>query len=170
MENHFFFQYQIFNSKSWTSLNFYEICCNTAYNSFKSQIRYLKLQVHVTNRRQTWCYLHHSHAAYMVAFPTEPPGRWIGLWRQWFPFSAGAELRSEHLPWFSYHIITVLDWPSHLPDLSLMENLWFIVKGKIRDTRPKNTGKAANLGLTNTSAASQADCLYAKPQPCSNSQ
>ncbi len=32
----------------------------------------------------------------------------------------------------------VLDWPANLPDLNLIENLWSIVKRKMRDTRPNN--------------------------------
>ncbi len=40
--------------------------------------------------------------------------------------------------WFDYHGVTVLDWPANSPDLSPIENLWGIVKRKMRDTRPNN--------------------------------
>ncbi len=41
--------------------------------------------------------------------------------------------------WFSDHGVTVLDWPANSPDLNPIENLWGIVKRKMRDTRPNNT-------------------------------
>ncbi len=40
--------------------------------------------------------------------------------------------------WFNDHGVTVLDWPVHSPDLNTIENLWGIVKRKMRDTRPNN--------------------------------
>ncbi len=40
--------------------------------------------------------------------------------------------------WFNDHGVTVLDWPANSPDLTPIENLWSIVKRKMRDTRPKN--------------------------------
>ncbi len=40
--------------------------------------------------------------------------------------------------WFNDHGVTVLDWPANLPDLNPTENLWSIVKRKMRDTRPNN--------------------------------
>ncbi len=40
--------------------------------------------------------------------------------------------------WFNDHGVTVLDWPANSPDLNPIENLWDIVKRKIRDTRPNN--------------------------------
>ncbi len=50
-----------------------------------------------------------------------------------------------HLPtpkdtksWFNDHGVTVLDWPANSPDLNPIENLWGIVKRKMRDTRPNN--------------------------------
>ncbi len=40
--------------------------------------------------------------------------------------------------WFNDHGITVLDWPANSPDLNPIENLWGIVKRKMRDTRHNN--------------------------------
>ncbi len=40
--------------------------------------------------------------------------------------------------WFNDHGVTVLDWPANSPDLNPIENLWGIVKKKMRDTRPNN--------------------------------
>ncbi len=40
--------------------------------------------------------------------------------------------------WFNDHGVTMLDWPANSPDLNPIENLWDIVKRKMRDTRPNN--------------------------------
>ncbi len=40
--------------------------------------------------------------------------------------------------WFNDYGVTVLDWPANSPDLNPIENLWGIVKRKMRDTRPNN--------------------------------
>ncbi len=40
--------------------------------------------------------------------------------------------------WFNGHGVTVLDWPANSPELNPIENLWGIVKRKMRDSRPNN--------------------------------
>ncbi len=40
--------------------------------------------------------------------------------------------------WFNDHGVTVIDWLANSPDLNPKENLWGIVKRKMRDTRPNN--------------------------------
>ncbi|KAF3691488.1 Transposable element Tcb2 transposase [Channa argus] len=40
--------------------------------------------------------------------------------------------------WFKDHGIPVLDWPANSPDLNPIENLWGIVKRKMRYARPNN--------------------------------
>ncbi len=40
--------------------------------------------------------------------------------------------------WLNNHGVGVLDWPANSPDLKPIENLWGIVKRKMRNKRPKN--------------------------------
>ncbi len=54
--------------------------------------------------------------------------------------------------WFKDHGIPVLNWPANSPDLNPIENLWGIVKRKMRYARPNNAEGhyQSNLGSHNT--------------------
>ncbi len=51
---------------------------------------------------------------------------------------APAHIAKGTKSWFNDHGVTVLDWPANTPDLNPTENIWGIVKRKMRDTRPSN--------------------------------
>ncbi len=65
--------------------------------------------------------------------------------------------------WLDDHGVGVLDWPANSPDLKPIENLWGIVKRKMRNKRPKNADELSkncqrNLGFHTTSAVPQIEC------------
>ncbi len=60
--------------------------------------------------------------------------------------------------WFNDHGVTVLNWPANSPDLNPIENIWAIVKRKMRDTRPNN---AEDL-----KAAIKATWAFITPEQC----
>ncbi len=75
--------------------------------------------------------------------------------------------------WLNDHGVRVLDWPANSPDLIPIENLWGIVKRKMRNKRPKKCRWAEghcqrNLGFYTTSAVPQTDHLHATPNWGSN--
>ena len=60
--------------------------------------------------------------------------------------------------WFTDHGITVLNWPANSPDLNPIENLWDIVKRKLRVTRPNTVDELK--------AAIEASWASITPQQC----
>ncbi|KAI2656116.1 Transposable element Tc1 transposase [Labeo rohita] len=57
-----------------------------------------------------------------------------------FPQSdlAPAHTAKSTKSWLNDHGVGVLDWPANSPDLNPIENLWDIVKRKMRNKRPNN--------------------------------
>ncbi len=72
--------------------------------------------------------------------------------------------------WLNDHGVGVLDWAANSPDLNPIENLWDIVKRKMRNKRPTNAEGHCqrNLGFHTTSAVPQTDHLHATPNLSSN--
>ncbi len=94
---------------------------------------------------------------------------WQTLWRCWhFPAGFGT---CPQCQWYQ----KLVHWPwcycAWLASKLTIENLWGIVKRKMRDTSPNNADDRyqSNLGFYYTWAVLQADCLHATPHWCSNS-
>ncbi len=85
---------------------------------------------------------------------------WQALWRCWFHFPA-VLVTCPHCQRYQKlvdHGVTVLDWPANSPDLNPIENLWGIVKRKMRDTRPNNADELK--------ATVKETCASIPPQQC----
>ncbi len=70
---------------------------------------------------------------------------------------APAHIAKNTKNWLIDNGVGVLDWPANSPDLNPEENLWSIVKRKMRNKRPKKCRLAEgqcqrNLGFHTTSA------------------
>ncbi len=68
--------------------------------------------------------------------------------------------------WLNDHGVCVFDWPANSPDLNPKENIWGIVKRKMRNKRPNKCrwtegNCQRNLGFHTTSAVPQPDHLHA---------
>ncbi len=74
--------------------------------------------------------------------------------------------------WLNDHGVGVLDWPANSRDLNPIENLWGIVKRKMRNETKKCRWAEGhcqrNLGFHTTSAVPQTDHLHATPNWGSN--
>ncbi len=86
---------------------------------------------------------------------------------------APAHTAKSSKSWLNDHGVGVLDSQANSPDLNLIENLWGIVKSKIRNKRPKKCRWAEghcqrNLGFHTISAVPQTDHLHATPHWGSN--
>ncbi|KAK3510395.1 hypothetical protein QTP70_005865 [Hemibagrus guttatus] len=62
---------------------------------------------------------------------------------KWVKLPATQDLAPAHTAkstksWLNDHGVGVLEWPANSPDLNPIENLWGIVKRKMRNKRPKN--------------------------------
>ncbi len=73
--------------------------------------------------------------------------------------------------WFKDHGIPVLNWPANTPDLNPIENLWGIVKRKMRYARPNNAEelKATIRATWALITPEQCHSLFDSMPRCSNS-
>ncbi len=67
--------------------------------------------------------------------------------------------------WFKDHGIPVLNWPANSPDLNPIENLWGIVKRKMRYARPNNAAPEQCHRLIDSMPRRIAAVIQAKGAP-----
>ena len=99
--------------------------------------RQRKMRLAWAKEKKTWTIAHWSkvlfsdESKFCISFGNQGPR----VWRK----SGETHNAKSTTSWFARNSIPVLDWPANLPDLNPIENLWGIVKRKMRNTRPHNT-------------------------------